>query len=114
MPTLGGCRSGPPPVRSTRCWRRYVKATSPAYTIATGAGLSFTISRTNADLTSLNYNGTELQASGTNGAHVESGLGSTATVTATESGDYIIVTAICLGQPRRIAPVLTHDQADRG
>ena len=62
------------------------------YTVNTGGGLSFKISQSNGDLTSLNYNGTELQASGTKGSHVESGLGSTASVTATQNGNYIIVT----------------------
>lgn len=62
------------------------------YTVNTGAGLIFKISQTNGDLTSLNYNGTELQPSGTKGSHVESGLGSTATVTATQTGNHIIVT----------------------
>ncbi|GAA3806522.1 hypothetical protein GCM10022403_045720 [Streptomyces coacervatus] len=62
------------------------------YTVNTGAGLTFKVSQTNGDLTSLNYNGTELQPSGTKGSHVESGLGSTATVTAAQSGNHIIVT----------------------
>ncbi len=62
------------------------------YTVNTGAGLSFKISQSNGDMVSLNYNGTELQPTGTNGSHVESGLGSTATVAATQNGNYIIVT----------------------
>ncbi|WBO68657.1 rhamnogalacturonan lyase B N-terminal domain-containing protein [Streptomyces camelliae] len=62
------------------------------YTVNTGAGLSFKISQSNGDMTSLNYNGTELQPPGTKGSHVESGLGSTATVTATQTGNHIIVT----------------------
>jgi len=62
------------------------------YTVSTGAGLTFKISQSNGDLTSLNYNGTELQPSGTKGSHVESGLGSSASVTATQSGNYIIIT----------------------
>jgi rhamnogalacturonan endolyase len=62
------------------------------YTVDTGAGLTFKISQTNGDMTSLNINGTELQPTGTNGSHVESGLGSSATVTAQTSGSYIIVT----------------------
>ncbi|NUS16831.1 MAG: hypothetical protein HOY69_36460 [Streptomyces sp.] len=63
------------------------------YTVSTGAGLSFKISQSNGDMVSLNYNGTELQPSGTKGSHVESGLGSGATVTATQNGSYVIVSA---------------------
>ena len=62
------------------------------YTVNTGAGLSFKISQTNGDMVSLNYNGTELQPTGTNGSHVESGLGSTAKVTVQQSGNTIVVT----------------------
>lgn len=62
------------------------------YTVSTGAGLVFKIKQSGGDLTSLNYNGVELQPTGTNGSHVESGLGSTAKVTATQSGNYVVVT----------------------
>jgi rhamnogalacturonan endolyase len=62
------------------------------FTVSTGAGLVFKIKQSGGDLTSLNYNGVELQASGTNGSHVESGLGSTAKVTASQSGNHIVVT----------------------
>jgi rhamnogalacturonan endolyase len=62
------------------------------YTVSTGAGLTFKVSQTGGDLVSLNYNGTELQASGTKGSHVESGLGDTATVTAAQSGNHIVIT----------------------
>ena len=43
-------------------------------------------------MTSLNINGTELQPSGTNESHVESGIPSPA-VTAQQTGNYIIITA---------------------
>lgn len=62
------------------------------YTVSTGAGLVFKIKQSGGDLTSLNYNGVELQPTGTNGSHVESGLGSTAKVTASQTGNYIVVT----------------------
>jgi rhamnogalacturonan endolyase len=61
------------------------------YTVTTGGGLVFKINQTNGDLTSLNYNGTELQNQA-RPSHVESGLGSSATVTATQSGTSIIIT----------------------
>jgi rhamnogalacturonan endolyase len=62
------------------------------YTVSTGAGLVFKIKQSGGDLTSLNHNGVELQPSGTNGSHVESGLGSTAKVTASQNGNHIVVT----------------------
>jgi len=61
------------------------------YTVTTGAGLVFKIHQTTGGLTSLNINGTELQASGTNESHVESGIPSP-TVTAQQTGNFIIIT----------------------
>jgi rhamnogalacturonan endolyase len=58
-------------------------------TVTTGAGLVFKVNNSNGDLTSLKYNGLELQNQ-SRFSHVESGLG--ATVTATQSGNYIILT----------------------
>lgn len=62
------------------------------FTVDTGAGLTFKIRQSNGDMTSLNIHGTELQPTGTNGSHVESGLGTGATVTATQTGNTIIIT----------------------
>jgi rhamnogalacturonan endolyase len=62
------------------------------YTVTTGAGLSFRIHQSTGGMTSLNLNGTELQPSGTNESHVESGLPSP-TVTAQQTGNFIIITA---------------------
>ena len=62
------------------------------YTVSTGAGLTFKISQSTGGMTSLNINGTELQPSGTNESHVESGLPSPA-VSARQTGSYIIITA---------------------
>jgi rhamnogalacturonan endolyase len=62
------------------------------YTVTTGAGLVFKISQSTGGMTSLNINGTELQPSGTNESHVESGLPSP-TVSAQQTGNYIIITA---------------------
>lgn len=60
--------------------------------MSTGAGLTFKIRQSTGGMTSLNINGTELQPSGTNESHVESGL-SSPTVSAQQSGNFIIVTA---------------------
>ena len=62
------------------------------YTVTTGAGLVFKIHQSTGGMTSLNFNGTELQPSGTNESHVESGLPSP-TVSAQQTGNYIIITA---------------------
>jgi rhamnogalacturonan endolyase len=62
------------------------------YTVTTGAGLVFKIHQSTGGITSLNINGTELQPSGTNESHVESGLPSP-TVSAQQTGNYIIITA---------------------
>jgi rhamnogalacturonan endolyase len=62
------------------------------YTVTTGAGLVFKIRQSTGGMTSLNINGTELQPSGTNESHVESGLPSP-TVSAQQTGNHIIITA---------------------
>ena len=62
-----------------------------AFTVDTGAGLTFRISRTNGDLTSLKLDGVELQNQ-TRQSHVESGLGSGASVTASQNGSTIVIT----------------------
>jgi rhamnogalacturonan endolyase len=56
------------------------------YTVTTGAGLVFKIRQSTGGMTSLNINGTELQPSGTNESHVESGLPSP-TVSARQTGN---------------------------
>ena len=60
------------------------------YVIDTGASLVFKVSKTNGDLTSLVYRGTEYQGYGGKNSHVESGLG-TSTVTIKQSGSSILV-----------------------
>ncbi|KAJ5691939.1 hypothetical protein N7462_001362 [Penicillium macrosclerotiorum] len=69
-----------------------ITTSSSAYVIDAGSSnpLKFTVDRTSCDITSINYYGSELQYQST-GSHIGSGLG-TATVTATQSGDYIKVT----------------------
>ncbi|MEU2616987.1 rhamnogalacturonan lyase B N-terminal domain-containing protein [Streptomyces sp. NPDC007157] len=60
------------------------------YVVDTGAGLVFKVSKTNGDLTSLVYKGTEYQGYGGKNSHVESGLG-TSTVTIAQSGTTILI-----------------------
>ncbi|MER5513579.1 rhamnogalacturonan lyase B N-terminal domain-containing protein [Streptomyces sp. NPDC002763] len=60
------------------------------YVVDTGASLVFKVSKTNGDLTSLVYKGTEYQGYGGKNSHVESGLG-TSTVTIAQSGTTILI-----------------------
>jgi rhamnogalacturonan endolyase len=60
------------------------------YVVDTGAGLVFKVSKTNGDLTSLVYRGTEYQGYGGKNSHVESGLGTSA-VTIKQSGPTILI-----------------------
>lgn len=60
------------------------------YVVDTGANLVFKVSKTNGDLTSLVYKGTEYQGYGGKNSHVESGLG-TSTVTVGQSGSTILI-----------------------
>ncbi|BAC69819.1 rhamnogalacturonase B precursor [Streptomyces avermitilis] len=60
------------------------------YVVDTGANLVFKVSKTNGDLTSLVYRGTEYQGYGGKNSHVESGLGTSA-VTIAQSGSTILV-----------------------
>ncbi|MFC8514491.1 rhamnogalacturonan lyase B N-terminal domain-containing protein [Streptomyces sp. NPDC057257] len=60
------------------------------YVVDTGASLVFKVSKTNGDLTSLVYKGTEYQGYGGKNSHVESGLG-TSTVTIGQSGSTILI-----------------------
>jgi rhamnogalacturonan endolyase len=61
------------------------------FTVSTGAGLTFKINQSDGDMTSLNYNGVELQDQ-SSFSQVESGLGSGASVTAVQTGNYILIT----------------------
>jgi len=60
------------------------------YVVDTGASLVFKVSKTNGDLTSLVYKGTEYQGYGGKNSHIESGLGSS-TVTIGQSGSTILI-----------------------
>jgi rhamnogalacturonan endolyase len=61
------------------------------FTVSTGAGLTFKINQSDGDMTSFNYNGTETQDQ-SSFSQVESGLGSGASISAYQSGDYIVIT----------------------
>src|SRR5207244_7214833 len=68
-----------------------VTSVSGSYTIDTGAGLVFKVSQSSGDITSIQYNGVEYQATDKN-SQIASGLG-TATETATTYGNsYIKIT----------------------
>nr|WSZ13783.1 polysaccharide lyase family protein [Streptomyces canus] len=60
------------------------------YVVDTGAGLVFKVSKTNGDLTSLVYKGTQYQGYGGKNSHIESGLG-TSTVSIKQSGTTILI-----------------------
>jgi len=60
------------------------------FVVDTGASLVFKVSKTNGDLTSLVYKGTEYQGYGGMNSHVESGLGAS-TVTIAQSGTTILI-----------------------
>ncbi|MCX4765761.1 polysaccharide lyase family protein [Streptomyces sp. NBC_01275] len=60
------------------------------YVVDTGADLVFKVSKTNGDLTSLAYKGTEYQGYDGKNSHIESGLGAS-TVTISQSGSTILV-----------------------
>ncbi|HKN96297.1 MAG TPA: rhamnogalacturonan lyase B N-terminal domain-containing protein [Pseudonocardiaceae bacterium] len=61
------------------------------FTVDTGAGLVFKVNQANGDVTSLKYHGVELQSQ-SRFSHVESGLGAGATVTASQVGQFVVVT----------------------
>ena len=60
------------------------------YVVDTGASLVFKVSKSNGDLTSLVYKGTEYQGYGGKNSHIESGLGAS-TVTIKQSGSTILI-----------------------
>ncbi|MGW0707077.1 rhamnogalacturonan lyase B N-terminal domain-containing protein [Streptomyces sp. NPDC002643] len=63
------------------------------YVIDTGANLVFKVRKSNGDLSSLVYRGTEYQGYGGMNSHIESGLGSS-TVTIQQSGSTILVSVV--------------------
>ncbi|KAI5779608.1 Rhamnogalacturonase B, N-terminal-domain-containing protein [Geopyxis carbonaria] len=72
--------------------------TSALYTIDTSAGLIFSVSKTNGDITSMLYNGVEYQGYQSKNSHVESGLGtSTVTIASYSSPAYIIKITVTYG-----------------
>ncbi len=83
-----------------------VISSAGSYTVDTGAGLIFKISQSSGDITSIQYNGTEYQATDKN-SQIASGLGS-ATVTATTYADSYLKISISTSLSNSVASSLTH------
>lgn len=69
---------------------------SSSYTIDTGANLVFKVSRSNGDITSLKYNGTDYNGYTNKNSHVEMGLGSS-TVTISQPNSSTIMVKVVYG-----------------
>jgi rhamnogalacturonan endolyase len=83
-----------------------VTSVSGSYIIDTGAGLVFRVNQTSGDITSIQFNGVEYQATDKN-SQIASGLG-TATVTATTYGTSYIKISIGTGPTNSVVSSLTH------
>ena len=83
-----------------------VASSGGSYTVDTGAGLVFKVNQSSGDITSIQYNGTEYQATDKN-SHIASGLGS-ATVTATTYGSSYIKISVATSPSNSVASSLTH------
>jgi rhamnogalacturonan endolyase len=82
-----------------------VTTVSGSYVVDTGAGLVFKVNQTSGDITSIQYNGIEYQATDKN-SHIASGLG-TATVTATTYGSSYIKISIATSPTNSVVSSLT-------
>lgn len=82
-----------------------VTSSSGYYVVDSGAGLVFKVNQTNGDIPSIKFNGTEVNSTA-KASQLASGLGS-ATVTATTSGNYIVVTC-ATSSSNTVAASLTH------
>ena len=90
--TVGESTLAPPARAATAAATAFGYTSSGGYfTVSTGAGLTFKINQSDGDMTSLNYNGVELQDQ-SSFSQVESGLGSGASVSAYQTGNYIVIT----------------------
>src|SRR5580765_1771706 len=83
-----------------------VTSSSGSYVVDTGAGLIFRVNQTSGDITSIQYNGIEYQATDKN-SHIASGLGS-AIVIATTYGNSCIKISIATGPTNSVVNSLTH------
>src|SRR5436190_3075484 len=83
-----------------------VTSISGSYTVDTGGGLDFKVSQSSGDITSIQYNAVEYQATDKN-SHIASGLG-TATVAATTYGNSYIRISITTGPTNSVVSSLTH------
>jgi rhamnogalacturonan endolyase len=83
-----------------------VTSSAGSYIVDTGAGLVFRVNQTSGDITSIQFNGIEYQASDKN-SHIASGLG-TATVAATTYGSSYIKISIATSPTNSVVNSLTH------
>lgn len=83
-----------------------VTSSGGCYIVDTGAGLVFKIKQSNGDMTSVKYNGTELNDQ-SKASQIASGLGS-ATVTATNYGSNYIKITVQTSSSNTVASNLTH------
>jgi rhamnogalacturonan endolyase len=83
-----------------------VTSSGGAYTVDTGAGLVFKVNQSSGDITSLNFNGIEYQATDKY-SQIASGLGS-ATVIATTYGNSYIKITVNSGPNNTVVTNLTH------
>jgi len=83
-----------------------VTTSGGSYTVDTGAGLVFKVNQSSGDITSLNFNGIEYQATDKN-SQIASGLGS-ATVTAATYGTNYIKITIATSSANTVVSNLTH------
>lgn len=93
MAAMGGLSLALPSVASAAVAPRAFGLTNSGgrFTVDTGANVVFSVNQSNGDLVSLKFNGVELQSQ-SRFSHVESGLGTGATITAQQTGNLIIIT----------------------
>jgi rhamnogalacturonan endolyase len=82
-----------------------VSSVSGSYIVDTGAGLVFRVNQTSGDITSIQFNGIEYQATDKN-SHIASGLG-TATVTATTYGSSYVKISVATSPTNSVVTSLT-------
>jgi rhamnogalacturonan endolyase len=91
------------PIRASAAFG--VTSSSGSYVVDTGAGLVFRVNQSSGDITSIQFNGIEYQATDKN-SHIASGLG-TATVTATTYGSSYIKISIATSPSNAVVSSLT-------
>lgn len=79
-----------------------------AYVVDTAAGLVFEVSKTNGDITSIVYNGTEYKSTTGRFSHIASGLGSATTVTPESDGATYVKITLQTDPANGVVSSLTH------